>query len=426
MTGNFIIGAAARVRFAWKREWTAIIVVFVLMRIIISAVAATSLWNSTPPAPSFIPPSHPSMQVFTQTATGSSMVARVLLNGWYRWDTGYFVKIGLAGYSVQDGSLSFMPFYPLTIHLLEILTHANALLLALILSNLFCLVALILFYEVARCELGERGLAWDALLYFVTFPAAFFMFAGYSESLYMLLTMSLWLLLRRNINSWAAFACGLAILTRLQGVALILPMIWQVVAQQAQATHLSPMGEIRQVLHYIASPSGLLTLKPARLVPVMGAALVPAAALLFYNGGLKYSGLTTVIGAYSGRNSALVWPWVSLAEFIQRIFTIQFLPSDYVDLALVILFVTLTILGLPKIRPALSLYSICVLEIVFSRSYSPNLLSGFMRFALTTFPLFIVLAALKLKPPIKNLILLLSVLTQLFMTWLFINWIWVA
>jgi hypothetical protein len=285
---------------------------------------------------------------------------------------------------------------------------------------------LILFYEVALLETGSSALAWDALVYFATFPAAFFLFAGYSESLYMVLILALWLLLRRGAVHWAAFLCSLAILTRLQGAAMIIPIGWQAIANIGQASHQKPFEEIRAVIHLIIHPRRLFALQSSNLLPAFAAVLIPPFALVLYNLGLRLGGLSSVFGAYSERSSSLTWPWLAFVEFVKRIFTIQYLPSDYVDLILVVLFVALTIIGIPRLRPALSLYSLGVLVMVFSRSYSPNLLSGFMRFALTTFPIFLVMAQCRWNPRIKNGILLVFLVTQMFLTWLFINWVWVA
>jgi hypothetical protein len=63
---------------------------------------------------------------------------------------------------------------------------------------------------------------------------------------------------------------------------------------------------------------------------------------------------------------------------------------------------------------------------VFSRSYGPTLLSGFMRFLLTTFPFFLCLVKLNLSRPIKLLIVPVLWVTQLLMTWMFVSWLWVA
>jgi len=419
-------GSKIRKPLLLKVEWLSIIIIFILTRFIISGIAATVLLNSSPDPPVWIPDDHPSLQVFQQTASDPSLATRILLNGWYRWDTGYFVKIALAGYAPEDGSLSFMPLYPLLIRIFHLLTHANALLLSLIISNLLCFVGLILFYKVALIELGNPSKARDAFLFFITFPAAFFLFAGYSESLYLVLILSMWLLIRQGKFLWAAFAASLSILTRLQGIALILPLGWQVLVHLSQTSILGPIQEISAVLRFFTRPKKFIKYSPSKLVTLFGAVLLPPMTLLLYNFGLQQSGLSTVFGAYANRNSSLVMPWVGIAEFIKRINTIQFLPSDYVDLILLILFVSLTILGISKTRPAFTFYSLGVLGMIFSRSYTPNLLSGFMRFALTTFPIFLIMAGFNLRRLVKNLILLIFIMTQLFLVWLFINWIWVA
>ena len=408
----------------FKIEWLSILVLFILMRLIISGVAATKTWNESLSPPTWLHSSQ--WMAFEKTASDQSVMARRFLNGWFRWDTGYFVSISLYGYSAADDSSSFMPLYPFLIRLITLITNGNALFISLIISNLMCIVGLILFYEVALLELGTHLAAWDATLYFAAFPSAFFLFAGYSESLFLVFLLSMWLLLRRGYLLWAAFMASLAGLVRLQGVAVLLPLAWQSLVHISHVNGLTPREEISAILQYIFSRKGQNILNFSKIVQILGIVSLPLFAILLYNFGLEAGGLTTVFGAYSNRLSTVTLPWIALAEFVNRLFTVKLFPADIVDLIVLFVFVGLSIIGISKIRPALTLFSLGVLVMVFSRSSPKGIIQGFMRFALTTFPMFLVMAKLDLKRPIKNLILFIFLITQMFLEWLFINWIWVA
>jgi len=133
-----------------------------------------------------------------------------------------------------------------------------------------------------------------------------------------------------------------------------------------------------------------------------------------------------VISAYSNRLSRPVFPWQGFIEFLGRIKFSEFLPSDYIDLTLFIALIGITVYCLPKIRPALSLYVVALLLMVFSRSYQVLVLAGFMRFVLTLFPFFLGLVKINLNGPVRALIVTFFWISQLLMTWMFISWLWVA
>ena len=42
-------------------------------------------------------------------------VSQLLINPWFRWDTGWYLKIAAVGYDLKDGSTVFPPLYPLLI-----------------------------------------------------------------------------------------------------------------------------------------------------------------------------------------------------------------------------------------------------------------------------------------------------------------------
>jgi hypothetical protein len=414
----------------WKRDWLWILVIFLCLRVVISGIAVATLWHADPPLPVWMTPNFPGDPALLGSPAAAGQGIRLLLSGWYRWDTAWFMKVAASGYAPSDGSLSFMPLYPLVIRFVQWIvggkTLLATLLAALLVSNVFCIAGLILFYEVMLLELGSRAQAWQAFLYLMSFPAAFFLIAGYSESLFLTLSLATWLLIRRGRWSFAALTSALAVLTRLQGLALAVPLAWQAVAVAANADALAPAQEFRAVITFLKQKAGWLILARGWKKPVWAAALFPPIAFLLFNLGSRWAGLSTVASAYSGRESSLAFPWQGFAEFVNRIFTYHYSPQDYIDLPLFVAVVAVTVICLPKVRPALSLYVIALLVMVFSRSYGVAILSGFMRFVLTTFPFFLCLAKMNLSRPVKLLLVPVFWAAQLLMAWMFISWLWVA
>ncbi len=410
----------------FKREWIWILVVYLVLRLTISALGAVTVAGKGLAVPSWIGPADIGYQRLVAISTDPNPATRYLLAGWLRWDTGWFIQVAETGYSVGEGITSFLPLYPALIRLVELVTGGNGILAALVVSNILCIVALILFYEVARMELGPDGDARMAVLYLVTFPAAFFLFIGYSESLFLTLSLAAWLCARHRRWLFAAAAGGLAVLTRLQGITLVVPLGWLALVTVFHVEDLSPRAEVRAVLGALRRKDGWRRLLASWRHPAWIAALAPFLCFGLFNLVLKLAGVVTPLGGYASRSSGLVFPWQAVGEFVQRLATYNLTVSDTVDLAVLVLFLVVTVIGFPKIRPALSLLSLAILLIVFSRSYQTTLLSGFMRFVLTTFPFFLVLAKWNMSRPIRALILPVFMLTQLLLIWVFINWGWVA
>ena len=122
-----------------------------------------------------------------------------------------------------------------------------------------------MLYQIATDMLGEH-VGRRTILYLCIFPTAFFFFAPYNESLFLLLTASAFLALRRQ-KWWLAGALGLfAALTRSAGLLLVFPYLYELwVARKGMADdEQSAFRRIWQTL--------------PRLLPV---ALIPLGTLIY-------------------------------------------------------------------------------------------------------------------------------------------------
>ena len=148
----------------------------------------------------------------------------LLLGPWQRFDALHYTRIAAEGYAHPEDSV-FPPIYPLLIRALGGLfggSHTTHMAAGIFISNVALLGLLILLHKVGSELLGPDH-APRLLLYFVLFPAGFFLFAPYSESLFLLLTLaSLWLGFNDRLE-WAGVLGLLAALTRLTGWVLIVP-----------------------------------------------------------------------------------------------------------------------------------------------------------------------------------------------------------
>lgn len=141
---------------------------------------------------------------------------------WFRFDTGWFVGVATGGYhwsSVHGPNTNFLPLYPLLIRLARPICLGSPWIAAWVVSNVAFLCALIALYRWATTMLDQERAAQIVLLV-SAFPFAFFYFAPYSESLFLLLAVCSFLLAEEGKQRSAAALSALACLTRPVGVAV--------------------------------------------------------------------------------------------------------------------------------------------------------------------------------------------------------------
>ncbi len=154
----------------------------------------------------------------------------LLLFSWLHWDAKAYLNISYLGYHHQP-DVGFFPLWPLTQHiggsLLGGSFPVSYYLAGLLLANLFFYFDLVLLYQLIAKGFGP-AVARRLLFYFSFSPFALFFFAGYAESLFVLLTLMMFLCLQRGHphDWWLAGLCGLlATLTRSAGLMLVIPFL---------------------------------------------------------------------------------------------------------------------------------------------------------------------------------------------------------
>lgn len=156
--------------------------------------------------------------------------------GFGNFDGVHYLRIAQDSYSAQY-SQAFFPLYPL---LIKIFTQANILLPkdpnldtrifvdpsffynGLILSNLFFLVALYFFYKLVILDY-KKEIGLKSIILLLAFPTAFYFGSIYTESLFLLLTVGFFYLIRKQNFIAAGVLAALASATRIFGL-LLLPV----------------------------------------------------------------------------------------------------------------------------------------------------------------------------------------------------------
>jgi len=139
---------------------------------------------------------------------------------WARWDGGWFTHIARDGYTDPKTTTAFFPAYPLLVRAVGWVLAGHYVLAGVVVSLAAAAAAFVLLRELAAELVGDDA-AHRALVYLAVFPAALFLGAVYSESLYLLLTVGAFLAAMRGRYVAAGVAAGLAVLTRPTGVMLL-------------------------------------------------------------------------------------------------------------------------------------------------------------------------------------------------------------
>jgi hypothetical protein len=150
--------------------------------------------------------------------------ANLWLDGWARWDAGWYEHVATHGYVDQpvapagQRNLAFYPAYPLAMRLVSLggLTPLAA---GILVSNLAFLAALLLLHRMARARFGAEAASRCVLLLSV-FPFSFYFSAAYSEGLFLLLAVASLFLGERGRWAGASVCALLCGATRPPGLAL--------------------------------------------------------------------------------------------------------------------------------------------------------------------------------------------------------------
>jgi hypothetical protein len=143
---------------------------------------------------------------------------------WQHWDADLFVKVARFGYppttAYRDHTEVDFPAMPIAVRLGHLVT-GNWTLAGLLVSLIAGGVAACAIYWLATEENGPLG-GRRAVLYLVCFPYAIFLFAGYSEGLFLAFAATCWVFVRKQRWREAGLLAAGASATRLIGLCLAL------------------------------------------------------------------------------------------------------------------------------------------------------------------------------------------------------------
>lgn len=380
---------------AWR--WTPLrsaVTLYLVMRVVLSLWAALVL--RLVPAETGPAPERPYFGIVPL----NQGLAGLLLGPWQRFDTLHYIALALRGYQPNSPHSVFPPFYPLLIRGMGDLLGGQYVLAALLISNLCAIGYLVVVFLLAEQEVG-LGAARRVQVYALVYPWAFFLLAGYSESLFLLLAgLVFWLALRGR--GWAAGLCGaLAALTRLQGGALALPLL--LLAVQRRGWRLWPPR------------------------PDLAWPLLPALASAGFLLGRAWAGIEPIALTYTTwwRHRS-TFPWVGVTANLHNMLNGVAHPTDYLDLLAACLAVVFVICAWRRLQPAYALYMTVAMLFNISHLREPHPMCSVGRHTVELFPAFFLLGRWAEHGWRTRLIVYPSALLWLWLSGQFVLWGWVG
>lgn len=180
-----------------------------------------------------IPNSYP-VGVPTWPAVGPTQQWHHAFTAWERWDALWYLSISSNGYRSDDASAAFFPLYPLLSRAVAGLLGDRPLLGAYVVSNLALVVALVVLYRLTALEFSEPVARLTTICVCVL-PTGFFLFAPYTESLFLALSVGSLYAARRHCWLAAGAIGALAASTRSTGLLLAVPLGVEALLQLRQS-----------------------------------------------------------------------------------------------------------------------------------------------------------------------------------------------
>jgi hypothetical protein len=324
---------------------------------------------------------------------GATPYPNAWLGLWQRFDTNWYTTLAENGYGSIPGDDHYPPLYPLLIRL-AIPLFGNSFLAGWIISNILAILAFKLLVD-----LFNQWGAPRTVFYYLIFPSSFFLFAAYSEPLFLATTLlSLRAMQGRNW-AWAGFWTFCAISARLQGAALLPVMVY---------------------LMWLDGPF----LKKIQHWAGLGFA---GSALVFYLF-LRSTQVTDNAVPFSEPDwhARLVPPWETYLYAVRTLLSGKFNHIDFLNWFIGTLMIVLLIVGWKRIPMEYNLFTVFSLLIILIRIVDTRPLISMSRYALTLFPVFFTLALVDNSPWGRRVVIYTSIALNLFLSAEFFGWGWVA
>ncbi|MBL8145515.1 MAG: glycosyltransferase family 39 protein [Anaerolineae bacterium] len=335
---------------------------------------------------------------------------RFLIEPWHRWDAAWYIMNAITPYTYQ-ASATFAPLYSILIGIAGRVLGGNYLWAGVLLSSAACLIAFILLYRLVVEEWGDSRLATRTLILLAAFPTAFYLTAVYTEALFLVLVLGVFLAGRRRWWLLAGIAAALATLTRSQGLVLVAPLAWML------------FREARMMRQRAVSPSQWATFL-LRGGFALGA---PVAAWAGFSLFIAGRGLPSIMEASAtGWASSFQLPLTSVLAYLQRITQGQVTGAEHEGALALVFACVMGIYAARRFHAEYALYVWASILVFLSLYFEGAQFQSNARHVIVLFPVFVALALWNTGRRPMLLYVFIFGSWQAWMIIRFTNWSWVA
>jgi Gpi18-like mannosyltransferase len=312
-----------------------------------------------------------------------------------------YLNIACYGYpkiGTSQNLRAFFPVYPLIVRSLSVGCQINPVLVGLGISVLFFVAAIYFLWRILGKKVGEK-----TIVLLIVFPTAFFFIAYYTESLFLFLSVMVFWFLGKKKLFYAAIFAAIASGTRIVGLALTAPIIYQAYRQYKKnktihfEVFLSPLGFVGYAFYNWMATGSLFTFISSQKYWDRPVGLLAP----FY--AIKSQVASVILGPLPTYDSPFVYPVI------------------VIELATLIYLLSIIILSYKKIDMSYWLYLVTTCLIILFG----GILSASPRYVLVLFPIYIFIAS-RLSGVKYCLYLIVSTCLFVFMTALFLRGYWVS
>jgi hypothetical protein len=300
------------------------------------------------------------------------------LLAWWHSDAVHYVEVAYVGYVHHTPLSVFFPIFPLLIRGLGMLFGGSIIAdyaAGIFIANMCFYGALVLFYQLLYKDFGH-AVARYALIYLAFAPYGLFFFAGYTESLFLLLSLAVFFFLSRGQTRdwWLAGLCGcVAALTRATGIILLVPFLVLFVQR-----------------------FGVPFVQKFGLSAILAMALVPAGLLIY----MLYLWVTFGNPLIFHVEEAAIWqryttfPWIGIIETIKAIsgFGPRVYAWEVADFTFTLVPLVTLVAGWKRLPLHYSLFSVAMVLFVLCEPCQYEGLLSVPRYLLVVFPIILIFA----------------------------------
>ncbi len=323
------------------------------------------------------------------------------LRAFQKSDALHYMEIAKNGYAAVGETsffIVFFPLFPFLVRILAIFTCGHYILSAVLLNFTLMYVSIVTIFKLGIMDF-PRDTVFYAIGFLLLFPVAFFFHNAYSEPLF-LMTSSLSLYCtRRDRYALAGIIGFFCALSRASGVLCAVPLVARSFIGAWQSGRFHPLQWLKKAAWSIATLSGTGCYLWINYM-VTGDALrfLAIESEHWHNGFTLFPNAVRLVtqGMLTNTYSHHVAFWIP-----------QFLALFF--------FLVLLILGAKRLSTELSFYNCAFYLLMISQTW---LLSG-PRYLMTMFPAFFVLAMVLKSKTARIIVLVLSGIGLVLMTWLF-------